>query len=172
MNDLSRSNLPLDELTRTGVAIREALTDQMVERLATTGATGLELLDRLNDETTNAAVHSLIDRLTEVHRAGALDTAFDLIVAAHAVRNALTDQMVERLVGFVEHMVTNVANEDVGDLVTHARSAMAESAQEAANMPTGGLMATISLLQKPETQRSLKFLLAFAGKMQDHATGK
>lgn len=170
MNQMPPTNMPVDELTRAGVAIREALTDQMVERFVATGANAMELVDRLNDEGTHAAVHSLIDRLTEVHKAGALDTAFDMVMAVHAVRNAMTDQMIERLVCYVEHMLTNVANEDVGNLVNNARSALSESAAEVAQNPAkGGLMGTIALLTKPETQRSLQFLLSFAGKLQSHA---
>ena len=97
MND-TVTNHPTDEMSRLTLAAREALTDNMVERLATTGANALELLDRLNDPSTSAAVHTLIDRLTELHKVGALDTVCDL---AHdcctRLRNALTDNMVERL---------------------------------------------------------------------------
>lgn len=170
MNQVSPDNMPVDELTRAGIAIREALTDQMVERFVATGSNAMELLDRLNDEATHAAVHSLVDRLVDVHKAGALDTAFDMVMATHAVRNAMTDQMIERLVCYVEHMLTNVANEDVGNLVHDARSAFSESAAEVALNPAkGGLMGTLALLTKPETQRSLQFLLTFAGKLQSHA---
>lgn len=171
MNQMSSpNNMPLDELTRVGVAIREALTDQMVERFAVTGSNAMELLDRLNDEGTNAAVHSLIDRLTEVHKAGALDTVFDLVMAVHALRNALTDQMIERLVCFVESAVTTVANEDTFGLAQGAISALRDAAHHTVNEPVkAGWLGTASLLGKPETQRSLQFLLSFANKLQKHA---
>ena len=70
MNDMSNQP-PLGEMERLTLAAREALTDGMVERLAALGGNALELLDRLNDRATNAAVHSLIDRLTELHKVGA-----------------------------------------------------------------------------------------------------
>jgi len=76
----------------------EAMTDGMVERMATTGSNVLEVLDRLNEEDTRDAVMSTIDRLTELHRSGALNTLFDLVTLMHAGRSALTDNMVERLV--------------------------------------------------------------------------
>jgi uncharacterized protein YjgD (DUF1641 family) len=76
--------------------------------------------------------------------------------------------MVERLATYAEYMVTSVANEDVCDLVTHACQAMNEAAAESAKAPArGGLMAAIALLSKPETQRSLQFLMNFATKLQN-----
>jgi uncharacterized protein YjgD (DUF1641 family) len=44
---------------------------------------------------------------------------------------------------------------------------MSEAAKaSSARPPSGGLMSTISLLSKPESQQALHFLLDFAGKMQ------
>ncbi len=62
MSDMTLSNQPPDEMTRLTLAAREALTDSMVERLAMLGGNALELLDRLNDPNTSAAVHTMIDR--------------------------------------------------------------------------------------------------------------
>lgn len=168
MNDVSNSAQVMDEASRLALAAREALTDQMIERLATTGGSALEALDRLNDEATNTAIHRLIDRLTEMQKVGALDTACDMIMLLHAVRNALTDPIVERLVSYVENVVTNVGNEDVLKLATHVCEAMNDAAEESVKTPArGGLMATISLLSKPETQHNLQFLLNFSGALQE-----
>jgi uncharacterized protein YjgD (DUF1641 family) len=166
------SNQPLDEMSRLTLAAREALTDNMVERLAMMGGNALELLDRLNDPTTGAAVHSLIDRLTELHKVGALDTVCDLALTLHAMRSALTDNMVERLFMFVESMINTVGNEAMGELAENTRLALEEAAQETKGAPQrGGMMAALSLLSKPETQRSLAFLLAFSAKLQGRAAG-
>ena len=172
MNDMSNQP-PLGEMERLTLAAREALTDGMVERLASLGGNGLELLDRLNDPTTNAAVHSLIDRLTELHKVGAIDTVCDLALTVHAVRNALTDNMVERLFMFAESMINTVGNEAMGELAENARMALEDAAHETAKgpAPKGGVMSTLSLLSKPETQRSLSFLLAFSSKLQGRAAG-
>jgi len=161
------SNAPLDELARLSTAAREALTDTMVERLATTGANALELLDRLNDERTSAALHAMINRLTELHRLGAMDTLFDTVTLLHAARNASTDNIVERLFTFFEQMINTVGNEAMGTLVENARLSLDEAAEEAArSAPKGGLFATLALLAKPETQRSLLFWLSFVEKLQ------
>ena len=170
MNNLT--NQPLDEMARLSLAAREALTDNMVERLAMLGGNALELLDRLNDPDTCAAVHTMVDRLTELHKVGALDTVCDLAMTLHAARNALTDNMVERLFMFAESMINTVGNEEMGELAGNARTALEEAAEEAAKMPPrSGLMAAMSMLSKPETQRSLAFLLAFSGKLQQRTTG-
>jgi uncharacterized protein YjgD (DUF1641 family) len=160
----------VDEIARTAQAIREALTDQMIERVAVTGGNALELLDRLNDERTSNAIHRLIDRLTEMHQIGALDTACDLILALHGTRAALTDSMIERLFAFVEYLLNTLAHDDVGRIVENTRHALIDAAHEANTAGSqGGLMAAISLLSKPETQRSLKFLVAFTQKLNDQS---
>ncbi len=115
----------------------------------------------------------MIDRLTELHKVGALDTVCDLALTLHAVRSALTDNMVERLFMFVESMINTVGNEAMGELAENTRLALEEAAQETAKAaaPRGGVMQTLSLLSKPETQRSLAFLLAFSAKLQSRASG-
>jgi uncharacterized protein YjgD (DUF1641 family) len=167
MNDTRLSNRPVDEVERLAQAAREALTDSMVERLAVMGANALELVDRLNDPRTGEAVHAAIDRLTELHKVGALDTLFDTVMLLHAARNASTDSIVERLFTFVEGMINTVGNEAMGALADNARQALDEAAEETARAaPKGGILATLSLLARPEAQQSLMFLLRFGEKLQ------
>lgn len=172
MSDTTLSNLPPDEMARLTLAAREALTDNMVERLAVMGASALELVDRLNDENTGAAVHALLDKLTDLHKVGALDTLFDTVLMLHAARNALTDNMVERLFMFMESMINTVGNEAMGELAENTRLAFEDAAAETAKQaPSGGILGVLSMLSKPETQRSLAFLLAFSAKMQKRNGG-
>jgi uncharacterized protein YjgD (DUF1641 family) len=171
MNDIPLSNQPADDIERLTVAMREALTDSMVERLAVTGASAFELVDRLNEESTKEAVHSLLDRLTELHKVGALDTLFEMVLLIHAARAASTDNIVERMFTFFEQMINTVGNEAMGTLAENTREALEEAAEETAkSAPKGGLMATASMLSKPETQRSLAFLLNFSEKLQQRAS--
>ncbi|MCT8973819.1 hypothetical protein [Microbaculum marinisediminis] len=164
------NNPPADEMARLTLAIREALTDSMVERLAITGGSAFELVDRLNDEQTSEAVHGLLDRLTELHKVGALDTLFELVLLMHAARNASTDNIVERMFMFFEQMINTVGNEAMGTLAENTREALEEAAEEAARKPAkGGMLATVSMLSKPEAQKSLAFLLAFSEKLQQRA---
>jgi uncharacterized protein YjgD (DUF1641 family) len=166
-------NEPEDELARLATAAKEALTDSMVERLAVTGSNLLEVADRLNDEDTREAIDTAINRLTELHQLGALDTLFDVVTVVHGARNALTDAMVERLFVLAETMINGLATEEVAALAHNAYRAMEEAVEETATRPTeGGLFATLQLLRKPETQKALQFMLAFSCKMQQRATNQ
>ena len=166
----SMANDPTAGLDRLVQAAQEALTDSMVERLTTTAANGLEVVDRLNDPQTQAAVMSTIDWLTELHRTGALDTLFQLVTVLHGLRNALTDNMVERLFAFMEHLTNTVATEEVADLAQSATLALEQAAEETRRKPAaGGVLATLSMLGKPESAQALQFLMEFAGRMRTMA---
>ncbi len=159
-----------DNTLRLVQAASEAMTDGMVERMAVTGSNALEVLDRLNDEDTRDAVMQLIDRVTEMHRSGAMDTLFETLALLHAGRSALTDNMVERLIVWAETMVSNVANEHLAEFAGEACGAIHAAAEETADVKGGGLMSTISLMSKPETHQALRFMLSFAYKLQKHVT--
>ncbi len=97
-------------------------------------------------------MHSLLDRLTEMHKVGALDTACDMLMLLHGARAALTDNMVERLFVFFEQMINTVGNEAMGELAENTRLAFDEAADEMKKAPPrGGLMAMLSMLSKPES---------------------
>ena len=152
-------------------AAKDAMTDGMVERLTTTVGHGLEVLDRLNDEDTKEAVNALIDGLTELHRSGALESALQMVSVIHAARNALTDGMLERLVSFVEHFASTIATEEIATLAHETITALEETICECNKQPQvgGGVMSLVSMMSKPETQRTLRFFLMFAGKFQGRA---
>lgn len=150
----------------------DALTDQMVERLAVTGSNALEIVDRLNDDHTRDAVHTLLDELTKLHRAGGLISLFETIHMINAMRNALTDGMVERLAVFAESMVTNMANEEMAELAGQTHEALVEAREEAAKAPSkGGLVASLRLLSEPQTQSALRFMVSLAHKLQTKGAG-
>ncbi len=170
MDDVILSNAPEDQLARVAQAASEAMTDNMIERLSVTGANALEIVDHLNDEATRDAIHNALDRLTELHRIGALDTLFDAVTVIHAARSAATDGMLERLFVFLEHMVNTVGTEDLAELADHTKGAIDDAIKETAAMsPKGGLWATLSLLGDPESQRSLQFLLSVAGRLRERS---
>ncbi|WNJ99231.1 hypothetical protein L2D14_15335 [Thalassospiraceae bacterium LMO-JJ14] len=157
------NNDPMSDIGRLTQAAQEALTDGMVERLTETAASALDIVDRLNDEDTKDAVVHIIDRVTELHRTGALETLFEMVTLVHGAREALTDGMVERLFAFLEHMVNNLATEEIAELATHAQQSMEFASSEASGRKaSGGMMATLSMLSKPETQQALQFMISFA----------
>ncbi len=120
----SLQNEPVDELQRLAMTAQDALTDSIVERLATSTANVLEIADRLNDEETRDALHAVLDNLTELHRIGALDTLFQMVKLMHAARDATTDNIVERLFAFVENMLSNVATDEMAELLGNVTGAM------------------------------------------------
>jgi uncharacterized protein YjgD (DUF1641 family) len=167
MNDISSHPNAPESLDRLITAAGDALTDQMVERLTATMGNGLELLDRLNDDDTRDAVHSLIDELTTLHRTGGLTATFEVLHFVNAIRNALTDSMIERLALFAEHLVTNLANEEVADLAHSAKEAVNDAIRESSNYEApGGMMATLKMLGDPETQASIVFLRSVADNLR------
>ena len=166
-------NEPEGDLERLAVAAQDALTDTMVERLSTTGANAFEVVDRLNDEETKEAVHYAIDRLTELHRIGGLQTLFEMVALLHAARNAATDNIVERLFAFVEHMLNNLATDEMAELVDNLRVSMDEACVECQQQPSkGGLLSALALLSKPETQRSLQYFCLVGDKLQKKSAGE
>jgi uncharacterized protein YjgD (DUF1641 family) len=169
----SMTGASTDEIQRLMLAAREALTDNMVERLAETGGAALEIVDRLNDADTRAAVHAIFDRLTEFHQIGALDTLFETVLMLHAARSAATDSIVERLAAFVEQMANSFGSDDLAecaqDLVQALNSAARETAQHEAK---GGMWATLAMLGKPETQQSLYFLLKMGEALRRSQEGR
>lgn len=168
MNETSSDILEeVSELDRLVTASREALTDQMVERLSGTLGEGLELLDRLNDEDTRDAVHALLDELTALHRSGGLKAVIEIVHLLVAMRSALSDSMVERLSEYAENMVSGLASESMNQLATAAHDAMHEAIEETAKAPpSSGIFAVMKLLGDPETMKSLNFLLATAQKLR------
>ena len=165
-----------EELQRLLQGMREALTDTMVERLATTAGAALEVVDRLNEDDTRAAVHDLINKLGELHRAGAIDTLFESVLLIHAMRSAVTDSIVDRLFAFLEHAANTLGSDEMTTLVEDVLGSLNEAGEKTAAAPvSGGVMATLSLLTKPESQQSLQFLLNFGDALrraQDSSAGR
>ena len=107
----TNGNFEIDRFLQAG---SDAITDNITERLATTAANGLEVVDKLNDPDTKAAVLQLLDNLRDLHRSGALTS--------------------------LSEVVDKTANQKF----------------------EGGILSTISMLGKPEAQKSLQLLLNIA----------
>lgn len=153
----------VEELAQVVQGVRNALNDTMVERLATTASNSLEIVDKLNDPDVRAGLSTLLDGIGAMHRNGALETVLETIQTLHAVRRAASDSMVERAFSFIEHMANNLGTEDLATLAHEAKVAMEDAIDHCA-IPTaqGGLMGTIKMLSRPETQEALRFMLAFS----------
>ncbi len=160
------------ELERLVAAAQNAMTDRMLERLVGTTNNGLELLDRLNDEETLDAFHTIITGITDLHRIGALDTAFEMVRLIHGARAAMTDNMVERMFAFIEHIMNSLATEEIAALAHETKGALEDSLDEcaASGRASGGMFTIMSMMNKPEAVETMKFLLNFGCKLRERAS--
>lgn len=169
MNDTNPQNPASPDVLQLVTAATEALSDSMIQRLATTASNAMEVLDHLNDEDNREAIAYALYRLNKLHRQGGLDTIFDSLELLHGARMALTDSMVNRLFHFVEHMINNLANEEMLTLVHNAYLALEETKDDVRKMPpteSGGFMAMVSMLRSPETLKALRFLITYSIRLQ------
>ena len=121
----------LVSLARTYGAAQDAVTDEMVSRMAETIGASLSLMDRLN----RAGVDQLVGMLERLASGGALDR-----LDALADRLTAGLDLLERVVGAVD-----AANRDM-------------STGAAANGGFGGIW---QLMRERENQETMRFVLAF-----------
>lgn len=172
MTDMPRiapASTPGADVSRLIEAVSQAATDSMVERFTGLAATVLEVADRLNDEDNKQALIALIDSLGQMHRSGALQTVVDAVHLIHALRAAATDSMVERFFHFLEHMVNTLGTEEIANLAHETKGALEDALDECVKDTGSGLFATIRMLNQPETQQALRFMLAFSCKLRGRA---
>ncbi len=82
-----------DEVTRLVQAAKDALTDDMVTRLAATAGDGMDLLDRVN----RSGVAKALPHLAEMANNGDLERLVQLARVYSSAQDALTDDMITRL---------------------------------------------------------------------------
>ena len=170
MNDMPRVSSTVGDFARLGEGVTNALCDSMVERLASTAGNAMEMVDKFNDPDIKEGLFTLLDAVGTMQRTGVLQTVIDTLFLIHAVRSAASDSMVERLFAFIEHMVNNLATEDLATLAYEAKAAM-EDALDSCNIPGagGGLFGTLRMVSQAETQEALRFLLAFSCSLRKRA---
>lgn len=152
------------------VAATEAMTDNMVERLTQTSSNALEVLDRLNDDDTREAILGAIDALTTLHQSGALNTVVELLLVMQSARNAMTDSMIERLVGFAEHLMNTFATEEIVNLAHETITALEDTVNECNHVPPPtGALGAVKMMTRPESLQTLQFLVTFGMRFRERA---
>jgi ABC-type transporter Mla subunit MlaD len=178
------------EVERVMSAARDALTDEMVSRMATTAGDAAELLDQVN----RAGLVRAIPALAEMVNNGDLDRMIKLVRVYSSAEDALSDEMVGRLTdtignglslldrfsrGGAEHVVkmleglqTSGALERIATMLPQLADRLATvqevllsvdaAAKEsrAAEPTSGGVSGLWHMMRDPETQDTLRFLLA------------
>jgi uncharacterized protein YjgD (DUF1641 family) len=131
----------LSQLARVYSSAQDALTDEMVGRLAETVGEGLSLLDRLN----RGGAGRLVEMLEKLESTGALER----------IANTLP-QLLDRL-----------------EMVSGMFSCLESAASKSRAQPAAGGVGSLWRLMKDEkTVRTLQFLLAVGGEMQEHCAHK
>lgn len=161
------------EIERVIGAGRDALTDEMVGRVAATAAEGMDLLDQVN----RSGVGRALPALAQLVENGDLDRLVALARTFGAAQDALTDEMVGRLVETMSESMSIVDRlnragperlvaglERLAGLLEGTIGALDAAQREVSAQPVGagGLGGLWQLLRDPESQQSLRFLLAFA----------
>ncbi|MGE5338644.1 MAG: hypothetical protein ACM3PU_12505 [Gemmatimonadota bacterium] len=176
-------------LARLYNSAEDALTDDMVTRLAGTATDAMDLLDRVN----TSGLYRAIPAIAEMVNSGDLDRIARLARLYNSAEDALTDDMVNRIAetateglslldrlsrGGAGRMVEMLARMEASgslkriadtlpkllerlemlDAVLHAvEKASAESAQEPKS--AGGLGGLWSLMREPDSQDTLRYLM-------------
>jgi uncharacterized protein YjgD (DUF1641 family) len=180
----------LSQLARLYSSAQDALTDEMVTRLSQAVGDGLALLDQVN----RAGLDRAIPALAEMVNNGDLNRLVRLVRVYSSAEDALTDEMVSRLIdtvgnglslldrfsrGGAEHVVKMLESlQESGALERIATTLPqlaerlatvqevlqsidgAARASRAAPPSAGGLGGLWQLMRDPETQDTLRFLLA------------
>lgn len=164
MTDMPRVNPALAAFAQLGQGACDSMTDSMVDRISTTMVNALEIVDKVNQPDIKEGLLTLLDAIGNMHRTGVMQTAIDAVYLIHGARSAANDSIVERLFIFMEHMLNNFATEDLATLAHEAKGAMEDALDSCGGIPQGGggLLGTIRMMSKPETQEALRFMLAFS----------
>jgi uncharacterized protein YjgD (DUF1641 family) len=119
-------------LARVYASAEDALSDEMVGRIAETVAEGMSLVDRLS----RGGAVQIVEMLERMQATGALERVASIL-----------PKLLDRL----DHI----------DRMLSGLEAAATEAQQVA-MPKGGIGSLWQMARDPETQQSLQFLIAFA----------
>lgn len=161
------------EIERVISAASDALTDEMVGRVTATAAEGMDLLDQVN----RSGVARALPALALLVENGDLDRLVALARTYGAAQDALTDEMVGRMAETISESMSIVDRlnragperlvgglERLAGLLEGTIGALDAAKREVGAKPAtaGGLGGLWQLLRDPESQQSLRFLLAFA----------
>ncbi len=184
----SRAEALVDELVENGDldnlvhlarligSAQDALTDDMVTRLAGTAAGGMDLLDKAN----RSGVARALPAISALVENGDLDRLVEMARLVGSAQDALTDDMVTRLArvasegmilidrltrsdGFL-NLIRLIERPDIGDTLATLLGALAEAHEAVRETPAkGGLGGALRLVNDPGTQDALR-LVSVIGK--------
>jgi uncharacterized protein YjgD (DUF1641 family) len=162
-------------LARLAGSAQDALTDDIVGRLAQTASGGMDLLDRVN----RSGVAEALPSLTALVNNGDLEHLVGLARLVGSAQDALSDDIVNRLaliagelMCLVDRLARNrnflqmldlLSRDDVQAAFTGMLNGLVRACEETSAQPPakGGLGGLLALARDADTQESLRFLSAF-----------
>lgn len=163
------------QLARVLGAAEDALSEEMIGRLAATANDGIDLLDRVN----RSGVAKALPAITELVENGDLERIVRLARVVGSMEDAVNDEMISRLAGvlgdglcLMDRLTRNggltrlldlVLREDVQTAVVRLAEAVVAASQEVESQPPprGGAMGLWRIMSQPENQEALQFLGLF-----------
>lgn len=136
------------QLARVYHSAEDALSDEMVGRIAETIGEGMSLLDRMS----RGGASRVVEMMEHMEATGALERAVTTLPKLLEGVAAALPKLVERM-DHLEHVLGSI----------EAAAADARSAPR----PKGGLLAMLQLMSDPETQRTLQFLLQVGKRVRE-----
>ncbi len=161
-------------LARTLGAAGDALSDDIVARLAETAGNGLDLLDRA----TRSNIAGALPAIAALVETGDLERLVGLARIAGGVGDALSDDIVSRVAetagnalvlidrvtrsGLADRLVALADAAESSRLVDHLLAAMAAAATDSRQAPPsqGGIGGLWNLLKQPQTQSALAYAIS------------
>lgn len=162
----------LVHLARLVGSAQDAITDDMVGRLAATVSGGLDMLDQAN----RSGVAKALPAIAQIVENGDLDRIVHLARLVASAEDALTDDMIGRLArvwseglflvdrltrsaGFMR-MIAVLEREEIQDGLISLLLAVSKASEEAkkAPAPKAGLGAAVKRISDADTQAALHFL--------------
>ncbi|RMF37758.1 MAG: hypothetical protein D6754_08690 [Alphaproteobacteria bacterium] len=161
----------LVQLARVMGSAQDALSDEMVGRLAATAAGGLDMLDRAQ----RSGIARGLPALEAFIENGDLDLVVQLARLVASAQDALTDDMIGRLArvaaesmvlvdrltrseGFLR-LIGLLERPDIQDTLAALLEAVASAREAGAGTPSkGGLGGAVRLMSEPGTQDALRFM--------------
>ena len=138
------------QLARVYNSAEDALSDEMVGRIAETIGEGMSLLDRM----TRGGAARVVEMMEQMEASGALERAVTTL-----------PKMLERIAATLPKLAERV------DHLEHLLGSIETAAAEARSAPPteGGLLALWQMMRDPETQRTLQFMLQVGKRMRERS---
>ena len=170
----------LVQLARVVGSAQDALSDDIVGRLAGTAADGLDLLDRVN----RSGIARALPAIAALVESGDLDRVVQLARVVGSAQDAASDDIVSRLADLASRaicLLDRVTRDDaIGRLLDVVERGPAiqvlgdffecldHAGREARGGPParGGIGGLWSLIKQPENQEALRFMLAVARQLR------